>query len=120
LANPIFTPLPFSGGQTSLWDVIRKKHDLHLLDNTKAGATMAMLAFPLLQNASRIALDDRITRRGCRGCTGQSELTQNRYEDGNDAERLSQDQAFRLIGSAKIWERGGGVAFAAAEVLSRD
>jgi hypothetical protein len=46
LANPIFTPLPFSGGQTSLWDVIRTKHDLHLLDNTKAGATMAMLAFP--------------------------------------------------------------------------
>jgi hypothetical protein len=46
LANPIFTPLPFSGGQTSLWDVIRKKHDLHLLDNTKAGATMTMLDFP--------------------------------------------------------------------------
>ena len=28
------------------------------------------------------------------------------YEDVNDAERLSQDPTFRLIGSAKIWERG--------------
>jgi Transposase DDE domain group 1 len=26
------------------------------------------------------------------------------YEDVNDAERLSQDPAFRLIGSRKIWE----------------
>ena len=28
------------------------------------------------------------------------------YEDMNDAERLSQDPTFRLIGSEKIWERG--------------
>ncbi len=28
------------------------------------------------------------------------------YEGVNDAERLSQDPAFRLIGSRKIWERG--------------
>ena len=28
------------------------------------------------------------------------------YEDVNDAERLSQDPTFRLIGSEKIWERG--------------
>lgn len=28
------------------------------------------------------------------------------YEDLNDAERLSQDPTFRLIGSEKIWERG--------------
>ena len=28
------------------------------------------------------------------------------YEDLNDAERLSQDSTFRLIGSRKIWERG--------------
>lgn len=28
------------------------------------------------------------------------------YEDVNDAERLSQDPTFRLIGSRKIWERG--------------
>jgi hypothetical protein len=28
------------------------------------------------------------------------------YEDVKDAERLSQDPAFRLIGSEKIWERG--------------
>ena len=27
------------------------------------------------------------------------------YEDVNDAERLSQDPAFRLIGSEKLWER---------------
>src|SRR6202140_4434402 len=31
------------------------------------------------------------------------------YEDVNDAERLSQDPAFRLIGSRKIWERGGAL-----------
>ena len=28
------------------------------------------------------------------------------YEDVNDAERLSQDPTFRLIGSEKIWNRG--------------
>ena len=28
------------------------------------------------------------------------------YEDVNDAERLSQDPTFRLIGSSKIWGRG--------------
>jgi len=28
------------------------------------------------------------------------------YEDVNDAERLSQDPTFRLIGSEKIWEHG--------------
>jgi hypothetical protein len=26
------------------------------------------------------------------------------YEDGNDAERVSQDPTFRLIGPAKIWQ----------------
>jgi hypothetical protein len=31
------------------------------------------------------------------------------YEDLNDAERLSQDPTFRLIGSAKIWERGAAL-----------
>ena len=31
------------------------------------------------------------------------------YEDVNDAERLSQDPAFRLIGSQKIWERGAAL-----------
>ena len=31
------------------------------------------------------------------------------YEDVNDAERLSQDPAFRLIGSKKVWERGGAL-----------
>src|SRR5262249_16370257 len=31
------------------------------------------------------------------------------YEDVNDAERLSQDPSFRLIGSEKIWERGAAL-----------
>jgi hypothetical protein len=31
------------------------------------------------------------------------------YEDVNDAGRLSQDPAFRLIGSEKIWERGAAL-----------
>jgi hypothetical protein len=31
------------------------------------------------------------------------------YEDVNDAPRLSQDPAFRLIGSRKIWERGAAL-----------
>jgi Transposase DDE domain group 1 len=31
------------------------------------------------------------------------------YEDMNDAERLSQDPTFRLIGSRKIWERGAAL-----------
>ena len=31
------------------------------------------------------------------------------YEDFNDAERLSQDPTFRLIGSRKIWERGAAL-----------
>ena len=31
------------------------------------------------------------------------------YEDVNDAERLSQDPTFRLIGSDKIWERGAAL-----------
>jgi hypothetical protein len=40
------------------------------------------------------------------------------YEDVNDAGRLAQDPAFRLIGSSRIWERGGGVDLALA-VASR-
>jgi len=31
------------------------------------------------------------------------------YEDVNDAERLSQDPAFRVIGSEKIWDRGAAL-----------
>ena len=31
------------------------------------------------------------------------------YEDVNDAQRLSQDPTFRLIGSEKIWERGAAL-----------
>jgi len=31
------------------------------------------------------------------------------YEDVNDAERLSQDPTFRLIGSSKIWDRGAAL-----------
>src|SRR5216684_6206716 len=44
------------------------------------------------------------------------------YEDVNDAERISQDPTFRLIGSEKIWERGRTTASrdrAAAEVGQR-
>lgn len=32
------------------------------------------------------------------------------YEDVNDAERLSLDPTFRLIGSRKNWERGAEIA----------
>jgi hypothetical protein len=32
------------------------------------------------------------------------------YEDVNDAERLSQDPTFRLIGSEKIWDRGAALS----------
>src|SRR5271157_1629301 len=31
------------------------------------------------------------------------------YEDINDAQRLSQDPTFRLIGSEKIWDRGAAL-----------
>src|SRR3984893_15036663 len=31
------------------------------------------------------------------------------YEDVNDAERLSHDLTFRLIGSEKVWERGASL-----------
>ena len=34
------------------------------------------------------------------------------YEDVNDAERLSQDPTFRLIGSEKIWDRGPALPLA--------
>jgi Transposase DDE domain group 1 len=46
------------------------------------------------------------------------------YEDVNDAERLSQDPIFRLIGSEKIWERGAALPsrlhWFETEVLSQD
>ena len=46
------------------------------------------------------------------------------YEDLNDAERLSQDPTFRLIGSEKIWERGAALPsrlhWFEAEVLSQE
>ena len=32
------------------------------------------------------------------------------YEDVNDAERLSQDPRFRLIGSKKSWDRGAALS----------
>jgi hypothetical protein len=41
------------------------------------------------------------------------------YEDLNDAERLSQDPTFRLIGSEKIWDRGAALPFAPALVRDR-
>ncbi len=46
------------------------------------------------------------------------------YEDVNDAERLSQDPTFRLIGSEKIWDRGAALPsrlhWFETEVLSRE
>ena len=33
------------------------------------------------------------------------------YEDANDAERLTQDPTFRLIGSEKLWDRGAALTF---------
>jgi len=46
------------------------------------------------------------------------------YEDVNDAERLSQDPTFRLIGSEKIWERGAALPsrlhWFETEVLSQE
>src|ERR1019366_4684087 len=46
------------------------------------------------------------------------------YEDMNDAERISQDPTFRLIGSEKIWERGAALTSRLqsfeTEVLARD
>ena len=37
------------------------------------------------------------------------------YEDMNDAERLSHDPTFRLIGSEKIWDRRAAAACGVAE-----
>jgi len=46
------------------------------------------------------------------------------YEDVNDAERLSQDPTFRLIGSHKIWDRGAALPsrlhWFETEVLTQD
>ena len=46
------------------------------------------------------------------------------YEDVNDAERLSQDPTFRLIGSEKIWDRGAALSsrlhWFETEVLTQD
>jgi hypothetical protein len=46
------------------------------------------------------------------------------YEDVNDAERLSQDPTFRLIGSERIWERGAALTSRLqsfeTEVLAQD
>jgi hypothetical protein len=41
------------------------------------------------------------------------------YEDVNDAERLSQDPAFRLIGSEKTWDRGAAPSFPACRRSKR-
>ena len=42
------------------------------------------------------------------------------YEDVNDAERLSQDPTFRLIGSEKIWDRGAALTSRLQIVRDRD
>lgn len=41
------------------------------------------------------------------------------YEDVNDTERLSQDSAFRLIWSGKVWDRGVALS-SLANVRNRD
>jgi hypothetical protein len=41
------------------------------------------------------------------------------YEDVNDAERLSQDPTFRLIGSGKLWERLAGLAAIHRELIAK-
>jgi hypothetical protein len=41
------------------------------------------------------------------------------YEDVNDAERLSQDPTFRLIGSEKIWEHGSLKKASSTELVRR-
>jgi hypothetical protein len=41
------------------------------------------------------------------------------YEDVNDAERLSQDPTFRLIGSEKIWKRLAGLAAIHRELIAK-
>ena len=45
-------------------------------------------------------------------CCGNPSIVYSRlagYEDLNDAERLSQDPTFRLIGSEKVWDRGAAL-----------
>lgn len=44
------------------------------------------------------------------------------YEDLNDAEKLSQDPTFRLIGSEKIWDRGTALTsrLRTSEMLAKD
>jgi Transposase DDE domain group 1 len=40
------------------------------------------------------------------------------YEDVNDAERLSQDPTFRLIGSEKLWDRGAAASVGIARTTA--
>src|ERR1039457_5038941 len=42
------------------------------------------------------------------------------YEDVNDAERVSQDPTFRLIGSEKTWDRGAATDLPLADFRDRD
>jgi hypothetical protein len=69
----------------------------------------------------------RVTASDLRTSTENSQSIYSRlagYEDLNDAERLSQDPTFRLIGSEKIWDRGAALPsrlhWFETEVLSRD
>jgi len=51
--------------------------------------------------STRLPLADLLRQSGYSRVSG--------YEDVNDAERLSQDPTFRLIGSEKIWDRGAAL-----------
>src|SRR5450759_3429010 len=65
---------------------------------------------------TRLPLADLLRQSVCSRLAG--------YEDLNDAERLSQDPTFRLIGSETIWERGAALPsrlpWFETEVLSQD
>ena len=52
-------------------------------------------------NNARLSLPDLLRQSVYSRLTG--------YEDVNDAERLSQDQTFQLMGSEKTWDRGAAL-----------
>jgi hypothetical protein len=57
-------------------------------------------------------------------CASPSTAASRGYEDVNDAERLSRDPAFRLIGSETVWDRGAALTSRLqsfeTELLTRD
>ena len=63
------------------------------------------LTDPLRGKNTHLPLAD-LLRQSVHSCTAGYTAG---YEDVNDAERLSQDPTFRLIGSENIWERGAAL-----------